>query len=82
MVSQALRHARRLIILVVGGTLVLVGLALIFLPGPAIVVIPAGLTILGTEFAWARRLLKKVRQKSAELYRSAVSCCQSDAGSK
>jgi uncharacterized protein (TIGR02611 family) len=55
------RHARQLVILVVGGTLLLFGIALVVLPGPATVVIPLALAILGTEFLWARRLLKRVR---------------------
>jgi hypothetical protein len=38
---------------------------MILLPGPAIVVIPAGLAILATEFAWARRLLHRLRSKLA-----------------
>ena len=41
--------------------MVLIGICMIVLPGPAIVVIPAGLAILGIEFAWARMMLKKVR---------------------
>jgi hypothetical protein len=32
------------------------------LPGPAVVVIPAGLAILATEFPWAHRLLHRVRR--------------------
>ena len=52
---------RRIIIGIVGGTVLLIGFALIFLPGPAIVVIPVGLAILATEFAWARRYLQKAR---------------------
>jgi tellurite resistance protein TerC len=59
--SQLVRGAWRLIILVVGGTLLVVGVAMIVLPGPAFVVIPAGLAILATEFVWARRLLVRVR---------------------
>jgi len=59
--SQVMRGAWRLIILVVGGTVVAVGVAMIVLPGPAFVVIPAGLAILATEFVWARRLLVRVR---------------------
>lgn len=59
--SQLLRGAWRLIILVVGGTVLVVGVAMIVLPGPAFVVIPAGLAILATEFVWARRLLVRVR---------------------
>lgn len=53
------KGVRRLIVGMVGGTVLLFGFALIFLPGPAIVVIPLGLAILATEFAWARRYLHK-----------------------
>ncbi len=42
-------------------TVLLIGTAMIVLPGPAIVVIPIGLAILATEFAWARRWLQLVR---------------------
>ncbi len=59
--AQLMRGAWRLVILVVGGTVVAVGVAMIVLPGPAFVVIPAGLAILATEFVWARRLLVRVR---------------------
>ncbi|MBM4334315.1 MAG: hypothetical protein FJ108_00185 [Deltaproteobacteria bacterium] len=50
-----------MIVLVVGGTVLLIGVAMIVLPGPAFVVIPAGLAILASEFVWARRLLVRVR---------------------
>lgn len=50
---------RRVFVALIGGTVVLIGLALLVLPGPAVVVIPAGLAILATEFLWARRLLRK-----------------------
>ena len=46
---------------VIGTTIVLFGLALVVLPGPAIVVVPLGLAILATEFAWARRLIRRGR---------------------
>jgi uncharacterized protein (TIGR02611 family) len=46
----------------VGGTVVAIGVAMIVLPGPAFVVIPAGLAILATEFVWARRMLVRVRE--------------------
>ena len=52
---------RRVIVAVIGGTIFLMGLALLVLPGPAVVVIPLGLAILGTEFVWARRWLRKAR---------------------
>jgi tellurite resistance protein TerC len=61
------RWARRIAVGLVGGTVLLIGIALIVLPGPAFVVIPVGLAILGLEFAWARLWLRKVRQRSGEL---------------
>jgi uncharacterized protein (TIGR02611 family) len=60
-VPSALRQVWRLIILVVGCTVVAVGVAMVVLPGPAVLVIPAGLAILATEFLWARRLLERVK---------------------
>jgi len=50
-------------IVVIGFTVLAIGLALIVLPGPAILVIPAGLAILSIEFAWARNLLKRMKEK-------------------
>ncbi len=58
--------ARRLVILLIGSTLVLMGVAMIVLPGPAVLVIPLGLAVLGMEFAWARHWLGKLRQETNE----------------
>ncbi|MEW6213613.1 MAG: PGPGW domain-containing protein [Nitrospirota bacterium] len=60
---KTIRRAKRLIIAVIGFTVLLIGLAMVVLPGPAVVVIPIGLGILATEFVWARSLLKKVKTK-------------------
>ncbi|NUQ61206.1 MAG: PGPGW domain-containing protein [Pirellulales bacterium] len=60
-VRAVLRQARRLIVLVVGTTVLLFGVVLLVTPGPAFVVIPIGLAILSIEFAWARRLLQRVK---------------------
>ena len=57
-----IKKTKRLIVAVVGLTILLIGISLIFLPGPAVIVIPLGLAILATEFAWARRLLKRVKK--------------------
>ena len=56
-----IKVVRRVIVSVVGVTVLLIGIALLVLPGPAFVVIPVGLAILATEYAWARRWLRKVR---------------------
>jgi uncharacterized protein (TIGR02611 family) len=59
-----LKYAKRIITLVVGMTVLLIGIAMIVLPGPAIIVIPIGLTILATEYAWARRWLRFIRESA------------------
>lgn len=64
------KTAKRVVIAVVGSTVVLIGLVMIVLPGPAIVVIPAGLAILSIEFAWAARLLKKVKRQTQKMLNS------------
>jgi uncharacterized protein (TIGR02611 family) len=55
--------AKRVAIGIVGGSILVVGVAMVVLPGPAFIVIPVGLGILGLEFAWARRWLKKVKRR-------------------
>jgi tellurite resistance protein TerC len=62
-IAKTVRQVKRLMIAVIGFTVLAIGLALIVLPGPAILVIPAGLAILSIEFAWARNLLKRMREK-------------------
>ena len=54
--------ARRIAVAIVGSTVLLVGVIMLFAPGPAVVVIPTGLAILGLEFAWARYWLRKLRK--------------------
>jgi hypothetical protein len=61
------RMARKVVVAVLGCTVLALGIALIVLPGPAVVVIPLGLTILGSEFLWARRLLRRVKQDANRL---------------
>lgn len=62
-----LRVAKRIVVAVVGGTVTLIGIALIVLPGPAFVIIPIGLSILATQFVWAKRFLKNARQMTTRL---------------
>ena len=56
-----MKHVKRVLVLIVGGTVLAIGVALILLPGPAFLVIPVGLAILGLEFAWARHALARSR---------------------
>lgn len=60
---KTLRQTKRLIIIVIGFTILLIGIAMIVLPGPAVLVIPLGLGILASELLWARRILNKIKSK-------------------
>lgn len=56
------RTARRAVMVTAGFLILATGVAMIALPGPAIIVIPLGLSMLAGEFLWARRLLSKIRE--------------------
>ena len=56
------KAARRIVVGIIGATILLLGVVMIITPGPAFVVIPVGLAILSIEFAWARNWLRRLRQ--------------------
>ena len=60
---RSYRLAKRVAIALIGGTITLIGVALVVLPGPAFLVLPLGLGILGVEFVWARRLLQRIKER-------------------
>ena len=66
-IAASYNTGRKLIVGVVGATVLAVGVLMIILPGPAIVVIPLGLAILAAEFAWARRWLRQLRERSRQV---------------
>jgi tellurite resistance protein TerC len=54
-------QAKRVVKVVFGFTLLLVGIAMLVLPGPGIVTIGLALAVLSAEFVWARRLLERLK---------------------
>ena len=58
------RSGKRIAVTAAGGFLVIVGIALLVLPGPGLLVIILGLGILATEYVWAERLLKMAKDKA------------------
>jgi uncharacterized protein (TIGR02611 family) len=60
---MTLKMFKRIIVAVIGFTVLLVGIIMIFIPGPAIIMIPLGLSILATEFIWAKKILDKVKNR-------------------
>jgi tellurite resistance protein TerC len=57
-----MKSIKRILIIAAGGTVLVAGIALVVLPGPAFLVIPLGLAILAVELPWARRWLCKIRE--------------------
>jgi uncharacterized protein (TIGR02611 family) len=56
-------RARKLVVAILGASILVIGILMLLLPGPAFIVIPAGLAVLATEFGWARRVLAKLKKK-------------------
>jgi tellurite resistance protein TerC len=66
-VFRTFAQAKRIVVIIVGFTILAVGIAMIVLPGPAIVVIPIGLAMLATEFVWAKNILDRVKARIARM---------------
>ncbi|MCU0342508.1 MAG: PGPGW domain-containing protein [Ignavibacterium sp.] len=60
---MTLKQIKRIVVAIIGFTILAIGIILIVFPGPAFIVIPIGLSILATEFVWAKRLLEKVKER-------------------
>ena len=74
------KWARRIVVAVIGGTILVIGIAMVILPGPAIIVIPIGLGVLGLEFAWARFWLRKLRVTATDMVNRVRGRGKPDAG--
>jgi len=66
------RNSKRAAISIVGGVLVLGGLAMLVLPGPGILVIALGFAVLGTEYAWAATALERTKRGAEAAGRKAT----------
>ncbi len=60
---DAMKLLKKTLVTLAGGALLVAGIAMVVLPGPAFVVIPVALAILAVEFVWARRWLAWLREQ-------------------
>jgi hypothetical protein len=60
---------KKFFVALIGGTIVLLGVAMLVLPGPGLLVIAGGLALLATEFLWARRALRNAKGAVARVRR-------------
>jgi hypothetical protein len=60
---------RKVLVGVTGAVLILVGISLVWLPGPfTLPFVLAGVVVLSTEFVWASSILKMGQEQSARLF--------------
>lgn len=67
MLIKTLQQAKRAIKIVIGFTILLAGVVMLVTPGPGIAVIVGGLAILAAEFAWARWMLNKLKERGVQI---------------
>ena len=71
MILRTVEQARRIFLVLVGFTLLALGIIMIFTPGPGTPVILMGLGLLAAEFVWARRIMQRIKRE-AERFKDTV----------
>lgn len=72
-IFKTLQQAKRFLRILMGFTLLAIGVVLLVGPGPGWLVILLGLGLLAAEFVWARRLLDSVKEKAVRLRKFVLS---------
>ncbi len=67
MLFKTVQQAKRFFKILIGFTLLLVGIVMLVTPGPGWLIIALGLAVLAAEFVWARRLLDRLKAQGARL---------------
>lgn len=67
----SLKSFKRLVVMIAGFIVLFVGIAMLVLPGPGIVFIILGLTLLAAEFVWARYMLNRLKRIGKKVGREA-----------
>jgi len=78
MIFRTIDQVWRFFKILAGFTLLLVGVLMIFTPGPGWLVICLGLTLLAAEFVWARRLMDRMKHEGNRLKDSVLKLGKSD----
>ncbi len=67
MFFRSIEQVRRFSRILAGFTLLLIGVVMLFTPGPGWLVVFLGLTLLAAEFVWARRLMEHMKREGNRL---------------
>jgi Putative transmembrane protein (PGPGW) len=79
---KSLQQAKRFLTILFGFTLLVLGIAMLALPGPGMLTILLGLGILAAEYVWARRLLDRLKQQGDRIRNSIFQRDKSPASAK
>lgn len=60
--EMTIKKVKRFIVTLIGFTVLIIGMVMIVFPGPALIVIPLGLAILGTEYVWVNKMFEKIKK--------------------
>jgi uncharacterized protein (TIGR02611 family) len=67
MILRTVAQVRRIFLILAGFTLLILGIIMIFTPGPGTPIILMGLGLLAAEFVWARRVMERIKRETARL---------------
>ena len=67
MIIRTIQQAKRFLKILVGFTLLVLGIVMVLTPGPGVLTIALALGVLAAEFVWARRLLDRVKEQGARI---------------
>lgn len=67
MIVKTLQQAKRFLKIVIGFTLLALGVVMVATPGPGVLTIILALGVLAAEFVWARRLLDRVKEQGVRI---------------
>ena len=67
MIIRTIQQAKRFLKILIGFTLLALGVVMIVTPGPGVVTIVLALGVLAAEFVWARRLLDRVKEQGLRI---------------
>lgn len=67
MFLKSLQQAKRFFKVLIGFTVLLLGVIMLVTPGPGWVAIALGLALLAGEFMWARRLLDRLKEQGVKV---------------
>jgi len=67
MFFKTVQQAKRFFIILIGFTLLLLGVLMLVTPGPGWAAIFGGLALLAAEFVWARRLLNHLKTQGVKI---------------